>query len=252
MIIFGKMQFSLQRAIALGFAIIILVGTLLLMLPISSRDGKSLDFIDALFTATSATCVTGLVVRDTYTQFTPFGQAIILVMIQVGGLGFISVTMFFLLISRKKINLKERSLLMEVNNTFHIGGAVKFAKRVLIGTAIFELLGAFLLSLRFVPWLGLAKGVWFGVFHSISAFCNAGFDLLGVTEPYISLQRYSKDPLVLLVVAFLVICGGLGFIVWDDLIQHHFRTKHCVLHTKVVLDGYAGTDNGWNGPVPGF
>jgi trk system potassium uptake protein len=235
MLVWGKVRFSLQRAMALGFAFIILLGSLLLALPIASKDGGSLRYVDALFTATSATCVTGLVVKDTYTQFTLFGQAVIIMLIQVGGLGFISMTIFFLMVAGKKVNLKERSLLMEANNTFHIGGAVKFAKRVLIGTAFFEMTGAFLLCLRFIPRFGPAKGVWFGIFHAISAFCNAGFDLLGEKEPFTSLARYSRDPLVVLVIAALIVCGGLGFIVWDDLTHHRFRVWSCALHTKVVL-----------------
>jgi trk system potassium uptake protein TrkH len=235
MILFGKMQFSLQRIIALGFALIILTGGLLLTLPAASKDGNSLGFVDALFTATSATCVTGLVVKDTYTQFTLLGQIIILVLIQIGGLGFISMTIFFLMAAGRKVNLKERSLLMEANNTFHIGGAVKFVKRVLIGTVIFELTGAILLALRFIPLFGTARGAWFGVFHSISAFCNAGFDLLGEKIPYVSLTEYRADPLVVLVIASLIACGGLGFIVWDDLARQRFHIKRCNMHTKLVL-----------------
>ena len=235
MILFGKMHLSLQRIIAFGFAFIILLGTLLLMLPAASKDGSSLGFVDALFTATSATCVTGLVVRDTYTQFTLLGQIVILVLIQTGGLGFISLTIFFLMVAGRKINLKERSLLMEANNTFRIGGAVKYVRRVLIGTLLFESIGALLLAIRFIPRFGMAKGIWFGVFHAISSFCNAGFDLLGEKVPYISLMEYRADPLVVLVVAGLITCGGLGFIVWDDLIKQRFRFKRCNLHTKIVL-----------------
>lgn len=235
MILFGKMHFSLQRTIAIGFALIILLGTALLMLPAASKDRDSLGFVDALFTATSATCVTGLVIKDTYTQFALLGQIVILVLIQIGGLGFISVSVFFLMVAGRKINLKERSLLMEANNTFHIGGAVKFVRRVLIGSVLFELIGAFLLALRFIPQFGTEKGIWFAVFHAISSFCNAGFDLMGEKIPYSSLTAYRSDPLVVLVVAGLVVCGGLGFIVWDDLFKQRFCFARFALHTKIVL-----------------
>ena len=235
MFILGKIRFSLQQIIAFGFALIILTGGLLLTLPAASKTGNTISFLDALFTAASATCVTGLVVKDTFVQFTPFGQAIILALIQVGGLGFISIMIFFLFAAGKKINLKERSLLMEANNTFHIGGAVKYVKRVLIATAFFEFTGALLLSLRFIPRFGILKGAWFSVFHSISAFCNAGFDLMGETVPYISLTEYRGDPLVVLTISLLIVCGGLGFIVWDDLAKHRLRFARYALHTKIVL-----------------
>ena len=235
MLIIKKVRLSLQQSIALGFFLIILLGAVLLMLPLSNRSGQALGFSEALFTATSATCVTGLVIFDTFTQFTRFGQLVILALIQIGGLGFMSVSIFFLIIMGKKIGIKERSLLMESISTPQIGGAVRLVKRVLLITVLFELLGAFLLSLRFIPLMGTAKGVYFGIFHAISAFCNAGFDLMGSLEPYVSLMPFAKDAVVSLTVLGLIVVGGIGFIVWDDLIRHGLRVSHYKLHSKVVL-----------------
>ncbi len=235
MLIFRKIRLSLQQSIALGFLMIILLGTALLMLPVSSRGGNGLGFADALFTATSATCVTGLVIFDTYSQFTQFGQMVILSLIQIGGLGFMSVSIFFLIIMGRKIGIKERSLLMESISTPQIGGAVRLVKHVLFITVLFELLGAFLLSLRFIPLMGTAKGIYFGIFHAISAFCNAGFDLMGNLKPVGSLAPFAGDAVVNLTVVTLIVSGGIGFIVWDDLIKHGLRLHHYKLHSKIVL-----------------
>ena len=164
---------SQTQFIAYGFFIIIMTGALLLTLPIASRDGQSEPFFNCLFTATSATCVTGLVVVDTWTQWSLFGQVLILIMIQLGGLGFISIGIFLSIILRRKIGLKERGLMQESVNTLQIGGMVRLTKRIIKGTAIFEGVGAILLSIRFIPQFGLLKGIWYSIFHSISAFCNA-------------------------------------------------------------------------------
>ena len=235
MLIIKKVRLSLQQSIALGFFLIILLGAVLLMLPLSNRAGETLRFADALFTATSATCVTGLVIFDTYTQFTQFGQLVILTLIQIGGLGFMSVSIFFLIIMGRKINIMERRLLMESISTPQIGGAVRLVKRVLFITIACELLGAFLLSLRFIPRMGLTRGVYFGVFHAVSAFCNAGFDLMGFLKPYGSLASFRGDITVNLVVMLLIISGGIGFIVWDDVINNGLRFRRYKLHTKIVL-----------------
>ncbi|NLO15599.1 MAG: Trk family potassium uptake protein [Clostridiales bacterium] len=235
MLIFKKVRLSLQQSIALGFLLIILLGTALLSLPISNRSAQALSFADALFTATSATCVTGLVIFDTYTQFTQFGQLVILLLIQIGGLGFMSVSIFFLMVVGRKISIKERSLLMESINTPQIGGAVKLVKRVLFITVILEFAGALLLSLRFIPRVGTTRGIYFGIFHAVSAFCNAGFDLMGSFKPYGSLAPFSGDLIVNLVVVLLIISGGIGFIVWDDLMNNGLRIHRYKLHTKVVL-----------------
>ncbi|MGN0372795.1 MAG: TrkH family potassium uptake protein [Enterocloster sp.] len=230
-----KKHISQTQFIAYGFFLIIITGTLLLMLPASSRDGQGEPFLNCLFTATSATCVTGLVVADTWTQWSALGQCILLVMIQLGGLGFITIGVFLSIILRRKIGLKERGLMQESVNTLQIGGMVKLAKRIIIGTAVFEGTGAVLLSFRFVPKYGYAKGMWYGLFHSVSAFCNAGFDLMGNREPYSSLCGYVGDWLVIGVISLLIIIGGIGFIVWDDLYRNRLHFGRYMLHTKIVL-----------------
>ena len=223
------------QMIAIGFLIIILTGTVLLMLPIASRSGQWTDFTTAIFTATSATCVTGLVVVDTYLHWSVFGQIIILLMIQIGGLGFMTIGVFFAIFLRKKIGLFERGLLQESVNSLQIGGVVKLVKRIVIGTALFEGVGAILLSSRFIPEFGIVKGIYNGIFHSISAFCNAGFDLMGGFGEYSSLTRYSSDIVINVTIMLLIIIGGIGFIVWDDLAKNKGRFQHLFLHTKVVL-----------------
>ncbi|MCC8027743.1 MAG: TrkH family potassium uptake protein [Clostridium sp.] len=230
-----KKQISQTQFIAYGFFLIIMTGTLLLMLPVSSRDGQSQPFLDCLFTATSASCVTGLVVADTWSQWSLFGQALLLIMIQLGGLGFISIGIFLSIVLRRKIGLKERGLMQESVNTLQIGGMVKLAKRIIIGTAIFEGAGAVILSLRFIPQFGWAKGIWYGIFHSVSAFCNAGFDLMGHVEKYNSLCSYTGDWLVIGVISALIVVGGIGFIVWDDIAKKKLDVRHYMLHTKIVL-----------------
>lgn len=233
---FVKKHFSQLQFIALGFFIMILFGAVLLMLPFASRSQGSVGFLDALFTSTSAGCVTGLVVRDTSLGWSPFGQAVILLLIQTGGLGFISIGVFFSVLMRRKIGLRERGLLKESINSLEIGGIVKLAKKILFGTLLFESAGAFLLSFRFIPEYGIWKGIWFSVFHSVSAFCNAGFDLLGGSHgAYSSLSAYGKDALMNLVIMFLIIVGGLGFMVWDDLSRYRLSFREYRLHSKIVL-----------------
>ena len=221
--------------IAVGFLLIILCGTCLLMLPVSSRDAGGTDLLSALFTATSATCVTGLAVVDTYQHWTLFGQLIILLMIQVGGLGFVTIGVTILLMMGKRVGLADRGLLRDSVNTLELGGIVRLAKLIVKGTLLTEGTGAVLLSLRFVPEFGLAEGVYYGIFHSISAFCNAGFDLMGRFEAYSSLVRYADDWLVNLTCMSLILIGGLGFVVWRDLYTHRLRVKRYTLHTKMVL-----------------
>lgn len=221
--------------ITFGFAGMILLGALLLMLPCASRTGLGLPFFDALFTATSATCVTGLVLFDTWTQFSPFGQAVLLILIQIGGLGFLTVGILIPLVIGRRIGLKERELLSEAVGVSQIGGVVRLVRRLLIGTALLEGAGAALLACRFVPLFGWKRGLWLSVFHSVSAFCNAGFDLTGVRASGTSLIGFANDPLVLLTVAALIVLGGVGFVVWDDLVETKFRLKACKLHTRAVL-----------------
>lgn len=232
---FLKRHISQTQFIAYGFFLIIMAGTLLLMTPFASRDGQSEPFLNCLFTATSASCVTGLVVADTWTQWSLFGQIVLLIMIQLGGLGFISIGIFLSIVLRRKIGLKERGLMQESVNTLQIGGMVKLARKIILGTAIFEGAGAVLLSIRFIPEYGLLRGMWYGIFHSVSAFCNAGFDLLGHTLPYNSLCAYTGDWLVIGTISTLIVVGGIGFIVWDDLSRKKWNFRKYMLHTKIVL-----------------
>ncbi|MDY4542809.1 MAG: potassium transporter TrkG, partial [Candidatus Ventricola sp.] len=227
---------SAQGVIALGFAAIIALVTLLLMLPASSRAGTWTDPLTALFTATSAVCVTGLVVVDTATHWSVFGRCVLLAGIQIGGLGVMTVIALAAMMMNRRIGLRQRTLLVESVATLHIGGIVRLVRRALYGTLLLELGGALLLALRFVPLLGPGRGVFYAVFHAVSAFCNAGFDLIGtVTGPFSSLESFVSDPLVNLVAVSLILLGGLGFFVWDDLIENKFRFRRLQLHTRVVL-----------------
>lgn len=226
-----------MQLIALGFMIMIVIGTILLMLPISSKDRCMTDFMTALFTSTSASCVTGLVLTDTFTHWSLFGQLVLLVLIQIGGLGFISFGVTVTLIVQGKLNLRTRTLIKDSVSTLSYDGSGKLVKHIMIGTAIVEGTGAILLSTRFIPEMGWIKGIYYGIFHSISAFCNAGFDLMGFREPGSSLTYYVDDPVVNITMIVIILLGGLGFIVWDDLYNNKFRIKKYSLQTKVVLVG---------------
>ncbi|MCI8326498.1 MAG: Trk family potassium uptake protein [Lachnospiraceae bacterium] len=226
---------SYTRTIALGFLGVILLGSLLLCLPISSRSGEWTPFLNTLFTATSATCVTGLVVYDTYTYWSVFGQCVILLMIQIGGIGFMTIITTFAIFRKKKIGLHERLLLKASAGNTRIGGMVKLAKQIIKGTLIFEGIGALLLAIRFVPGLGWISGIYYAIFHSISSFCNAGFDLMGRYERFSSLTGYETDVLINAVVMLLIIIGGIGFLVWADIIKYRGRFREFSLHSKIVL-----------------
>lgn len=230
-----KKKISSIRVIALGYMIMILIGTLLLMLPISSQNGQSAPFNEALFTATSASCVTGLIVRDTATEWTLFGQAVIITLIQIGGLGFMTIATWFSMLLKRRMGLKERELMVMSINNDNIGSIKGLTKTIICGTAIIEVTGALLFATRFIPQFGLAKGIWYSVFHAISAFCNAGFDLMGIQAPYASLVNYSDDIIVNLTVCALITLGGLGFLVWDEIHRKKFKFKYYSLHTKLVL-----------------
>lgn len=223
------------KLIVLSFALLILLGAALLSLPFASRSGHSIGFLKALFTATSATCVTGLVVVDTYNHWTTFGQIVILILIQCGGLGLATLATFFSVLLGKKVGLKGMLLAQESINHFSFEGILKLIKRVVIVTFSIELIGTILLSIRFVPIFGV-KGIYFGLFHSISAFCNAGIDLMGVLGKgdYSSLTQFNNDPLVLYTIAGLIVIGGLGFLVWKDIYDYP-KIRSLYLHTKVVL-----------------
>lgn len=221
--------------IAYGFIGVILTGTLLLMLPVSSKSGTVSPFLNCLFTATSASCVTGLIVYDTWTHWSVFGQLVIITLIQIGGLGFITIGVFLSMVLRRKIGLKERGLMQESVNTLQIGGMVRLAKKIIIGTVLFEGTGALILALRFIPEHGIIKGIYYGIFHAISAFCNAGFDLMGWQGEYSSLVNFYDDWVVNLVIMSLIVIGGIGFVVWDDVSRKGLKVHKYMLHTKIVL-----------------
>lgn len=228
-------RFSLNAVqnLALSFTCIILLGGFLLMLPISSRSGQPLPFLDAVFTSASAACVTGLVLYDTGTQFTFFGQAVILLLIQVGGLSFMTVTIFISMLLGRRIGLHSRAVLMDTVGALQMGGIVRLTRRILTVTAVCEGLGAVTLLFWFCPRYGL-RGIWMSVFHAVSAFCNAGFDLLGTGA---SLTTVAGEPLLNIVLMTLVVCGGLGFLVWDDILTHRFHFSKWRLHSKIAFTG---------------
>lgn len=222
------------RIVAGSFFVIIALGTLLLSLPEASRDGQSAGLLTSLFTATSSTCVTGLVVADTATQWSLLGQAVILGMIQLGGLGFITIMTLFSLIAHRKIGLSERLIMVSSLNLNNMSGVVRLVRFTLKWTLCFEGAGALVLMTRFIPRFGWGRGIWMGLFHSVSAFCNAGFDILGLDAPYQSLTSLQSDPVALFTIMALIVIGGLGFFVWSD-IAHNRRWKKLSLYTKLVL-----------------
>ncbi len=228
-------RFNATRLVALSFGGIILLGTLLLSLPISTRSGESVGLFTALFTATSATCVTGLVMVDTCQTWSFFGQAVILLLIQLVGLGFITVITVISLVSHRRIGLSERLVMVSTLNLNELDGVVRVVRHALMGTAFFELCGTLLLSIRMIPRFGLFRGLWHALFHSVSAFCNAGFDLQGIdTGAFSSLSGFADDPVVLLTTAALVIIGGLGFFVWEDILKNRCWKK-LTIYSKLVL-----------------
>ena len=230
-----KSQLTSTRILALGFAGIIILGAFLLSLPIASKDGQWTSFVDTLFTATSATAVTGLVVFDTYLHWSIFGQIVILCLLQIGGIGFMTVVTLFSLFLKRNIGLHERQLLSQAAGAIRIGGIVKLIRRITLGTFIFEGVGTIFLATRFCPEMGLWKGIYNAIFHSVSAYCNAGFDLMGKFGEFSSLTKYSNDIIVNLTVMLLIVIGGVGFIVWNDIARHGLRFKKYLLHTKIVL-----------------
>ncbi|MCD8362449.1 MAG: TrkH family potassium uptake protein [Lachnospiraceae bacterium] len=238
-IAFSGVRLSRTMMIMLGFLGIILAGALLLMLPFASRTGEETSFLGALFTSVSATCVTGLVVYDTWTHWTLFGQLVLLVQIQIGGLGFITIGSFAMMALGRRIGLKGRELIHESLNTLQLRGTVKLVRRIIIGTLCFEGIGAALLALRFAPEFGLLRGIYYGIFHAVSAFCNAGFDLMGCQEAYSSFTAYAGDPFVVFVLSALIIIGGIGFLVWEDLLLNRWHWRRYRLQTKIVLTATA-------------
>lgn len=219
-----------------GFFLIILAGAILLSLPFSSRTGQATPFLDAFFTAASATCVTGLVVHDTYTYWSYFGQAVILVLIQIGGMGVVTLAIILTAVAGKKIGLKQRFVMQESISAPQVGGIVRMTKFIVKWTIFFETAGAALMAFQFCPQVGFIKGIWFSIFHSISAFCNAGFDLMGAESgPTSSLTSFYGNPVILVPAMLLIVIGGIGFFVWDDIKTNRFRHKYYHLQTKIVL-----------------
>lgn len=227
-------SFTPMQIIVLVFLAIILTGGLLLTLPISSKSGVPTPFLTALFTATSCTCVTGLALVDTFTHWSTFGQVVMLLLIQIGGLGFMTIVTLFFFAVHRRIGLKERLVMAQSLGLEGLNGVVKMVKLVLLRTLIVEGTGAVLLTLRFCFQMPFGKALWWGVFHSVSAFCNAGFDIMGAVEAGGSLVTYVGDPVVNLVLMALITLGGLGFFVWDDILKHK-RFKRLAVHTRLVL-----------------
>ncbi len=223
-------KLSYSRIIALGFLCMILLGTALLMLPISSTSGERTAFSDAFFTAVSAQCVTGLVVVNTATYWSRFGQIVILLLIQTGGLGFISIGVFFTTMLKRKLSLSRRSLFQESMNTLEVSGTAIFTKKIMLGVFLTEAVGAFVLTLRFMREQPFGTALYNGIFHSVSAFCNAGFSTFED-----NLASFAGDYVVNITVMALITIGGLGFIVWDDVYKNGLKVKKYKLHTKIVL-----------------
>ena len=230
-----KKRLSSSQIIILGFAGAILFGSILLTLPFSTRDGHGALFSDALFTATSAVCVTGLVVQDTATYWSTFGQAVIIALIQIGGMGVVTVAIAISSFSGKQISLKQRSTMQEAISAHKVGGIVRLTGFIIKMTIIFELLGAVIMAPTFCKEFGVLKGIWYAVFHSISAFCNAGFDLMGTKTPYSSLTYFVDNPVINFVIMSLIIIGGIGFMTWDDIKVNKHHVRKYRMQSKVIL-----------------
>lgn len=231
----GRKKLLPGQMILFGFAAVILIGALLLTLPFATRDRQGASFADGLFTAVSATCVTGLVVQDTYTYWSMFGQFVILCLIQIGGMGVVTVAIGLSIFMGRRIGFGQRFLMQESISAPQVGGIIRMTGFILHATAAIELGGAVVLSFRFVPRYGLFKGLWFSLFHAVSAFCNAGFDLMGGAEKYASLTGFADDPLISLAIPCLIIIGGIGFGVWDDIRRKKLRLRAYRLQSKLAL-----------------
>lgn len=229
-----EIRLTPTQIIAVSFAAIIFLGSLLLMLPVSSRNGTSCGFTPALFTATSATCVTGLVLYDTWTQWSGFGQAVIITLIEIGGLGFMSLASVFVFALRRKVGLKQKMLMAQALSVNDMEGVVNLQKTVLLGSLMVQGTGALVLFLRFLPQFGPQRALTWGVFHAISAFCNAGFDIFGVFAPGASAAFVNDDPLICLTLMTLIAVGGLGFFVWEEVVRVR-RWKRFSVYTRLVL-----------------
>ena len=240
-----KVSMSATKLVALCFLGIILLGTGLLMLPVSSRSGEPCQFLPALFTATSATCVTGLTPFDTWTQWSGVGQVVLLCLIEIGGLGFMSAATLVIFLFRRKVGLRQRMLIAQALSLNEMDGVVRLQRMVIFGSLGFEAAGALILTLWFWPQYGFVRALRWGVFHSISAFCNAGFDIFGSMEPGSSLLLFQNDPVVLLTLGALVVLGGLGFLVWQDIAEKRSWKKLSVYSRLVLLATASLIGTGW-------
>lgn len=229
-----KIKLSPTQIIALTFAGIILLGAVLLSLPVASRSGESAGFLPSLFTATSATCVTGLILFDTWTQWSGFGQIIIICLIEVGGLGFMSAASLVVFVLRKKVGLRQRMVMAQALSLDEMEGVVRLQKWVLLGSLIIQTTGALILMLRFLPAYGIKRALTWGVFHAVSAFCNAGFDIVGSIAPGANMIVFNDDPVVCITIMALIVIGGLGFFVWEEVATVRSFKKFSV-YTKLVL-----------------
>lgn len=228
-----KKQFfrlSVFQLITFGFGGLILAGAFLLMTPFASRSGEATNFLDALFTSTSAICVTGLTTLVTSDHWSFFGQVIILLLIEIGGIGFMSIPVLFFVVMKRKVTLSTRMILREALNSQQMSGEISLLLYMLKITVFIQLIGTVLLAFRFVPLFGIEKGMWFSLFHAVSSFCNAGFDLFGD-----SLMGFQNDPWVLMIISLLIISGGLGFFVWSDILNFKKEKKHLSLHSQIAL-----------------
>lgn len=229
---------SPTRVVAVAFALIILTGGLLLTLPVAARDGQSHGFLTGLFTATSATCVTGLVLGDTWTLWSGFGQTVILCLIEIGGLGFMSVASTIIFLLRRKLGLRHRMVMAQSLSVSDMASVVRLQKWAILGSIAIQLTGALILTLRFLPDFGLEQAAIWGIFHAVSAFCNAGFDIFGKIAPNASVIIFNNDPVVCITIMALIVVGGLGFIVWEELVRVRNFRKFSV-YTRMVLIGTA-------------
>lgn len=230
-----KKRLSSFQIILLGFAGVILLGALLLMLPISSVERVITPFNEALFTSTSAVCVTGLVVKDTGSYWSAFGQAVIILLIQIGGLGVVTIAASFSMLAGRRISLMQRSTMQDAISAPKVGGIVKLTKFIITGTFIIEAVGAISMMPVFCKNFG-AKGIWMSVFHSVSAFCNAGFDILGTEgNQFCSLTPYTSNPVINITVMLLIVIGGIGFLTWDDICNNKFKIKKYSMQSKIIL-----------------
>lgn len=233
----GKVERKLtsSQIIILGFLVVILLGTICLMTPLATKDGQGATFSDAIFTATSAVCVTGLVVQDTATYWSGFGQAIILLLIQTGGMGVVTIAVTMFLISGKQISLKQRSTMQEAISAHKVGGIVRLTGFLIRTTICIELAGALFMAPIFSKEFGEATGLWYALFHSVSAFCNAGFDLMGINTPYSSLMQYQSEPMINMTIMTLIVVGGIGFLTWEDIRINKLQLRKYKMQSKVIL-----------------